>query len=113
MPPEQHDGENDGLLYKKIFTRHLPPDHAIIPPPQGQPATNPVTTPAPKPANLPLPDSPLMKSINQQLRVVKEAQELQEGRVKAHEEALAKSAGALTVSLTRIDIMQNQQTKNK
>ena len=54
-----------------------------------------------------------MKSINQQLRVVKEAQELQEGRVKAHEEALAKSAGALTVSLTRIDIMQNQQTKNK
>ena len=117
VPLEQHDGANDGITYKKILTRRLPPDPAIIPPPQGQPATNPIanpaTNPAPKPANLPLPDSPLMKSINQQLRAVKKAQELQEGRVKSHKEALATSAGLLTASLTQIETMQKQQTKNK
>ena len=117
VPPEQHDGANDGITWKKIVTRRLPPDPAIIPPPQGQPATNPVanlaTNPAPKPANLPIPDSPLMKNINQQLRAVKEAQELQESKVKAQEKALADNWGVLTTAnatITRIQKTQEEQT---
>ena len=117
VPPEQHDGANDGLSYKNIVTRRLPPDPAIFPPPQGQPATNPVappaTNPAPKPANLPIPDSPLMKKMNQQLRAVKEAQELQENKVKAQEKAIADNWGVLITAnetITRIQKTQEEQT---
>ena len=121
MPQEQHDDANDGLSYKKILTRRLSPDPAIIPPPQGKPVqnpvqnpvTNPATTPAQKLSNLPLPDSLLIKSINQQLRAVKEAQELQESRSKAHEETLAESAGVRAASMKQITDMQQHKIKNK
>ena len=59
VPLEQYGGANDGISYKKILTRRLPADPAIIPPLQGQPEINQVTSTAPnlapKPANLPPP----------------------------------------------------------
>ena len=54
-----------------------------------------------------------MKSINLQLDAVKEAQELQECRIKAHEKALAKSTASLTVPIEETEDMQTQPTKNR
>ena len=120
VPPEQHDGANDGLSYKNMLTRRLPPDPAIFPPPQGQtaqnlapnPIANAPTIPATKPPNLPSPESPLMRNINQQLRAVKEAQELQESRFQAYEATLAANLDAITRTSNLIDSMQEHQNKN-
>ena len=54
-----------------------------------------------------------MKSINQQLRAIKEAQEIQEGKVKAEEKPLADNWGVLTAAnatITRIQKPQEDQS---